>query len=54
VIGESIAMDAEATSQLFKSGVNTTDDSHKFIWHKVWLVILLKTEMLYLLVIHAG
>ncbi|KAJ4794750.1 Alanine--tRNA ligase [Rhynchospora pubera] len=34
VVGESIAMDAEATAQLRKSGVNATDDSHKFIWHE--------------------
>ncbi|KAJ4815648.1 Alanine--tRNA ligase [Rhynchospora pubera] len=34
VVGESIAMDAEATSQLRKSGVNATDDSHKYIWHE--------------------
>ncbi|KAJ3693281.1 hypothetical protein LUZ60_008761 [Juncus effusus] len=33
-VGDSIAMDADATSQLRQKGVNTTDDSPKFVWHK--------------------
>ncbi|XP_073001197.1 alanine--tRNA ligase [Typha latifolia] len=33
-VGDSIVMDAEATSELHKNGVATTDDSYKFVWHK--------------------
>ena len=33
--GESIAMDADATSLLQKIGVAPTDDSRKYIWNKV-------------------
>ncbi|KAL6001807.1 hypothetical protein ACLOJK_041785 [Asimina triloba] len=31
-VGDSIAMDADATSELHKRGVTITDDSSKFIW----------------------
>ncbi|XP_074557146.1 alanine--tRNA ligase-like isoform X2 [Curcuma longa] len=34
VVGESIVMDADATSELHKKGVATTDDSYKFIWNQ--------------------
>lgn len=34
-IGDSIAMDADATSELHRRGVAATDDSSKFIWHQV-------------------
>lgn len=33
--GVSIVLDAEATSELHRQGVATTDDSSKFIWHQV-------------------
>ncbi|XP_064999514.1 alanine--tRNA ligase-like [Musa acuminata AAA Group] len=33
-VGDSIVMDADATSKLHKNGVPTTDDSYKFIWHQ--------------------
>ncbi|KAG1363731.1 Alanine--tRNA ligase [Cocos nucifera] len=32
--GDSIIMDADATSELHKKGVAPTDDSYKFIWHQ--------------------
>ncbi|KAG6517511.1 hypothetical protein ZIOFF_020903 [Zingiber officinale] len=35
VVGESIVMDADATSELHKNGVATTNDSYKFIWNQV-------------------
>ncbi|XP_020584472.1 alanine--tRNA ligase [Phalaenopsis equestris] len=31
-VGDIIAMDAEATSELHVKGVNPTNDSHKFVW----------------------
>ncbi|KAG6520122.1 hypothetical protein ZIOFF_017154 [Zingiber officinale] len=34
VVGESIVMDADATSELHKNGVATTNDSYKFIWNQ--------------------
>lgn len=34
-IGDSIAMNADATSELHRRGVAATDDSSKFIWHQV-------------------
>ncbi|WOL19049.1 alanine--tRNA ligase [Canna indica] len=34
VTGDSIIMDADATSELHKKGVPTTDDSYKFVWHQ--------------------
>ncbi|WOK95046.1 alanine--tRNA ligase [Canna indica] len=33
-VGDSIVMDADATSELHKKGVATTDDSYKFILHQ--------------------
>eukprot|EP00268_Persea_americana_P036897 TRINITY_DN3643_c0_g1_i1.p1 TRINITY_DN3643_c0_g1~~TRINITY_DN3643_c0_g1_i1.p1 ORF type:complete len:1003 (+),score=232.52 TRINITY_DN3643_c0_g1_i1:69-3077(+) len=33
-IGDSIAMNADATSELHRRGVAATDDSSKFIWHQ--------------------
>ncbi|ONK72152.1 uncharacterized protein A4U43_C04F16330 [Asparagus officinalis] len=33
-VGDSIVMDADATSVLHKKGVTTTDDSYKFTWNK--------------------
>ncbi|XP_017696248.2 alanine--tRNA ligase-like [Phoenix dactylifera] len=33
-VGDSMIMDADATSELHKKGVATTDDSYKFIWYQ--------------------
>ncbi|KAG1327523.1 putative Alanine--tRNA ligase [Cocos nucifera] len=34
VVGDTIVMDADATSELHRKGVATTNDGYKFIWHQ--------------------
>ncbi|KAI0492941.1 hypothetical protein KFK09_027217 [Dendrobium nobile] len=34
-VGDVIALDAEATSELHLKGVNPTNDSHKFVWFQI-------------------
>ncbi|XP_008810668.2 alanine--tRNA ligase-like [Phoenix dactylifera] len=33
-VGDTIVMDADATSELHRKGIATTDDNYKFIWHQ--------------------
>lgn len=46
-VGDSLVMDADATSLLRGKGVPTTDDSYKFIWNKVSLLKIISGWVLF-------